>query len=153
MSEKLPVDWEVGDAYAVRTFKAVDGKLESVTQRGGHWEDGVCIATCVVDPEHVAPVDDCTCGVYAWWTVEKLLEQYPDAEQMVAIIRMGGEIIEADNGVKAGEAQIVAWWCADDATELIEACQVSASGARRFFDRDVMATIYPPPAERRNSHG
>ena len=30
----------------------------------------------------------------------------------------GGECIEGDNGVKANAAQIVAWWCAEDAAEL-----------------------------------
>ena len=46
----LPTDIEVGDAYALRTFNAEDGRLVSVTQRGGHWEDGMCEATCLKRP-------------------------------------------------------------------------------------------------------
>ncbi len=150
MSE-LP-DIEVGDAYALRTFKAEDGLLVSVNQGGGHWVDGVCIATCRVDPEHVAPVAGCHCGVYAWWDLDKLEAQYGKfTRHMVAIILMGGEVIEGDKGVKAGEAQIVAWWCAEDATELIAACEASAPDTRRYFDRDVMIGFYPPPPpEERN---
>src|SRR6185295_14363556 len=36
----LPTDIEVGDAYALRTFALKDGRLASIAQRGGHWEDG-----------------------------------------------------------------------------------------------------------------
>ncbi len=148
MSEdtELPTDIEVGDAYALRTFKAEDGRLVSVTQRGGHWEDGVCIATCLKNPDHVAPVRNCTCGVYAFWTVEELLDQYLEcARSMVAVVRLDGLTIEGDNGVKANAAQIVAWWCAEDAAELATACAASAPGTRRYFDRDVMLGLYPAP--------
>ena len=74
------------------------------------------MATCIThpdDPDHEVPVEDCTCGVYAFWTVEELLDQYLDfARRIVAVIRMEGLTIEGDNGVKANAAQIVAWWCA-----------------------------------------
>jgi hypothetical protein len=145
MSE-LPTNWEIGDAYALRTFAVKDGRLTSIVQGGGHWEDGRCIATCRKDPDHVAPVEDCTCGVYAFWTVEELLNQYLDfARHMVAVVRLDGECIEGDNGVKANAAQIVAWWCAEDADELIAACEANAPDTRRYFDRDVMLGLYPAP--------
>ena len=65
------------------------------------------------------PSDNCTCGVYAFWSVEELLNQYPDlARRIVAVVRMDGLTIEGDTGVKAHAAQIVAWWCAEDAAEL-----------------------------------
>ena len=157
----LPTDIEVGDdTYALRTFAVEDGRLVSIAQGGGHWQDGVCLATCIAhpdDPDHKVPVEGCSCGVYAWWTVEQLLDQYLDhARRIVAVIRMEGNCIEGDNGVKANAAQIVAWWCAEeDTAELATACAASAPGARRYFDRDVMVAIYPPPsaAERRNSNG
>ena len=98
-------------------------------------------------------MEDCTCGVYALWTVEELLNQYLDfARHMVAVVRLDGECIEGDNGVKANAAQIVAWWCAEDADELIAACEANAPDTRRYFDRDVMLGLYPPPSaeERRN---
>ena len=66
MSDGLPTDMEVGDTYALRTFKAEDGRLASVVQSrlGGdnHWEDGVCEARCLThpdDPDHQVPALDC----------------------------------------------------------------------------------------------
>lgn len=151
----------IGDAYALRTFRAEDGRLVSVTQTGSHWQDGVCIATCLSNSDHVAPVRNCTCGVYAFWTVEELLDQYlEDARRMVAVIRMDGDVEPGDKGLRARAAQIVAWWCAEDATKLVEASVTSIPATRpdgdrnvvvrRYHDRDVMIGMFPPPPEQRN---
>jgi hypothetical protein len=89
----------------------------------------------------------------AWWTPEQLLDQYEDhAKRVIAVIRMEGACIEGDRGVKSNAAEIVAWWVADcdDTAMLAAACEASAPGTRRFFDRDVMIGLYPPPPERRN---
>jgi hypothetical protein len=159
---ELPPVIRIGDAYALRTFRAEDGRLLSVTQTGGHWEDGMCIATCLKNSDHAAPVRNCTCGVYAFWTVEELLDQYlKDARHMVAVIRMDGDVEPGDKGLRARAAQIVAWWCAEDATELVEACVASIPATRpdgdrnvvvrRYHDRDVMIEMFPPPPlEQRN---
>ena len=105
----------------------------------------MCEATCLRHPndaDHVVPVENCTCGVYAFWTVAELLDQYLEfARHIVAVVRMEGPTIEGDNGVRANAAQIVAWWCAEDAPELATACAASAPGTRRYFDRDVMVHI------------
>jgi hypothetical protein len=151
----LPTDIEVGDAHALRTFAVKDGRLASIVQRGGHWVDGKCMATCPThpnDPGHEVPAEECSCGVYAFWTVEELIDQYLEfARRMVTVVRLDGLTIEGDNGVKANAAQIVAWWCAEDASELATACAAGSPGARRYFDRDVMVHIYglnEPPGER-----
>ncbi|BCP12375.1 hypothetical protein MINTM020_44730 [Mycobacterium paraintracellulare] len=152
----------IGDAYALRTFRAEDGRLASVAQAGSHWQDGVCIATCLSNPDHVAPVRNCTCGVYAFWSVEELLDQYLEsARQMVAVIRMDGDVEPGDKGLRASAAQIVAWWCAEDATELVEASVASIPATRpdddrnvvvrRYHDRDVMIGMFPPPQQQRNN--
>ncbi len=98
------------------------------------------------------PSDDCTCGVYAFWSVEELLNQYLDfACRIVAVVRLDGLTIEGDNGVKANAAQIMACWCAEDDPELAAACAASSPDTRRYFDRDVMVHIYgldEPPGER-----
>jgi hypothetical protein len=62
--------------------------------------------------------------------------------------------------LRARAAQIVAWWCAEDATELVEACVASIPATRsdgdrnvvvrRYHDRDVMIGMFPPPLERRS---
>jgi hypothetical protein len=81
----------------------------------GHWEDGKCTATCPThpnDPGHEVPADKCSCGVYAFWTVEELLDQYLEfARRIVTVIRLDDLTIAGDNGVKANAAQIVSWWC------------------------------------------
>ena len=44
------------------------------------------------DPDHEVPAEDCTCGVYAFWTVEELLNQYLDfARRIVAVVRLDGD--------------------------------------------------------------
>jgi hypothetical protein len=142
----LPTDIEVGDAYALRTFAVKDGRLASIVQGGGHWENGVCVATCTRspdDPDHEVPAETCSCGIYSYWTLDELLHQYADfARRIVAVVRLDGLTIEGDNGVKANAAQIVAWWCAEDDRELATVCTVSSPGARRYFDRDVMVRIH-----------
>jgi hypothetical protein len=155
----LPTDIEVGDAYALRTFAVKDGRLASIVQGGGHWENGVCVARCVThpdDPDHEVPAERCSCGVYAFWTIEELLHQYLEfARRIVTVVRLDGLTIEGDNGVKANAAQIVAWWCAEDASELATACAASSPGTRRYFDRDVMVRIHGlrESPEERNQHG
>ncbi|KQH80141.1 hypothetical protein AO501_32810 [Mycobacterium gordonae] len=142
----LPTDIEVGDAHALRTFAVKDGRLTSIAQCGSHWKEGKCEAICLCspdDPDHEVPSTDCTCGVYAFWTVEELLNQYRDfARRIVAVVRMDGLTIEGENGVKANAAQIVAWWCAEDEPELVAACVASAPGTRRYFDREVMIQLH-----------
>ena len=143
----LPTDIEVGDAYALRTFAVKDGRLASIVQGGGHWENGVCVAICTKNtdnPDHEIPADRCHCGVYAFWTVAELVDQYPDfTRNIVAVVRLDGMTIEGDNGVKTARAQIVAWWCAEDAApRLATVCAASSPGARRYFDRDVMVRMY-----------
>ena len=92
MSDPLPTEIEVGDAHALRTFAVKDGRMTSIAQRGAHWKDGKCLAVCLTYPEdadHEVPSDDCTCGVYAFWTVAELLGENPAQE-------------ESDGGAQAG---------------------------------------------------
>ena len=151
----LPTDIEVGDEHALRTFDVKDGRLVSIVQGGGHWENGVCIARCPNhpdDPDHEVPAEGCSCGVYSYWTIAELVHQYAKfARRIVAVVRLDGLTIEGDNGVKANAAQIMAWWCAEDDPELAAACAASSPDTRRYFDRDVMVHIYglnEPPGER-----
>ena len=105
MSDALPTEWVVGeDTYAVRTFKAEDGQLTSVNQGGGHWADGMCIATRPRDTEHVAPVPGCRCGVYAWWTVEQLLDQYAECARYMVAVDPHGQTMH--RGPQRGEGRV-----------------------------------------------
>ena len=144
----LPTNIEFGDTYALRTFAVKDGRLASSSRRESHWVDGVCVAICTQNP--ATPTTRYRtrglCGVYRFWTVAELLDQYTKfARRIVTVVRMDGLTIEGDNGVKASAAQIVAWWCEEDATASyarLAACAASAPGARRYFDRDVMVHIH-----------
>ena len=153
MSDGLPVEWEVGDGitYALRTFDVKGGELVSIAQRGRqHWEGGVCIAVCLNkpdDPEHVVPAEGCMCGVWAYWTVADLFKQHDGAygqyaSRIITAIRMGGDCIDAEDGVRAASAQIVAWWCAQDDPKAARACTASIPATRRVGDR---GTVVDPP--------
>ena len=141
----LPTDIEVGDAYALRTFAVKDGRLASIAQGGGHWEDGVCVATCPAIPR---PRPRGARGGLHVRRLRLLDRRGTDppvrdfARRIVAVIRLDGESIEGDNGVKANAAQIVAWWCAEDDRRASHGVRGQSPGTRRYFDRDVMVRIH-----------
>jgi len=138
------VDLVVG-MYALRTFKIVDGQLSSVAVGAGHWENGVCTAICTRNPDHVAPEDGCTCGIYGTHTLEGLFNQYGEfACRIIAVIAAEGPTVIGTTGLRTAAARIVAYWCADPdrAQSEVDACAAQCPGARRFYDLDVMARLY-----------
>jgi hypothetical protein len=103
----------------------------------------------------VVPADDCTCGVYCYWTVEDLVHEdgryTKEASEIVAVVLLYGRTIDGDNGTRAKAARIVAYWCAEDKPKLARACAASAPEAQRYFDRDVMVHLHEcdrPTSER-----
>jgi hypothetical protein len=138
----------VGDIYAFRTFHVLDGKLASIAvtpdddDKGG-WNDGMCEAHCRRGAEHQAPVKDCRCGVYGFYTIDHLLTQYPEqAKRIVAVITIRGRVAVDDKGLRATAARVVAYWCAEDAIVEAAVCARDCPGARQFSDRGVMTRIY-----------
>jgi hypothetical protein len=146
-----PLDIIIG-VHGLRTFiVSADGKLSSVTQRGGHWEDGVCIARCLAytsdDPDnpHVAPEKDCRCGIYATLSLEVLFSQYPEpASRIVTVIAAEGKTRLGTVGLRTAAARVVAYWVADPLDHPVEAkaCADQLPGARRFFNMAMMARMY-----------
>jgi hypothetical protein len=137
-------DLAVG-VYALRTFAVADGKLSSVIQGAGHWDDGVCEARCVKDPTHEAPADGCKCGIYGTHTLEALFSQYPEhSSRIVAVIAPEGRTVTGPKGLRTAFARIVAYWCAEPDRSPSEAdvCAEQCPGARRFYDLNVMARLY-----------
>jgi hypothetical protein len=111
-------DLAVG-VYALRTFAVADGKLSSVIQGAGHWDDGVCEARCVKDPTHEAPADGCKCGIYGTHTLEALFSRYPEhSSRIVAVIAPEGRTVTGPKGLRTAFARIVAYWCAEPAGRL-----------------------------------
>lgn len=139
-----PTEIEVG-VYALRTFAIKSSKLTSIVQGAGHWKDGMCVAKCDVkpdDPEHVPPAEKCGCGIYAFFTVEELFDQYPEfAHRIIGVITAQGLTTIGTKGLKTAAARVVAWWCRDDDADA-KVCAASCPGTRRYYDLDVMTRIY-----------
>jgi len=138
-------DIVIKDLFGLRTFKAVDGKLSSVVVGTGYWEDGMCDAICVShkdDLDHVAPAEGCHCGIYAAYTLRLLVTQYKEeAEKIIAVVKATGTTITGDDGFKTRQAEVVAYWAADNTAEE-KACDAHCPDARRWFDRDLMIAIF-----------
>ena len=112
---------EFGDAYALRTFAVKDGRLASSSRRRATgWtasarRSAFSIAT--------TPIMRCPRAGLLWRLLlldrRELLDQYAQfARNIIAVIRLDELTIEGDKGVQANAAQIVAWWCAEEAPEL-----------------------------------
>ena len=105
--------------YALRTFKidAKRGRLLPVNTGAGlratqldAWEpSGVCIAECRHLP-HAAPHPTCQCGIYGFANLEHLRRQYIQADHVVAVISVEGQVVVGSRGVRAQAARIVGLW-------------------------------------------
>jgi hypothetical protein len=141
-----PTDIAVA-VHALRTFKiGADGKLGSLNgggAKGAHWENGQCDAQCSVkpdDPDHVAPVEGCSCGIYGCLSLSKLFEQYgSEASAIVAVIAVEGRTALGGVGLKASSAWVIAYWRPADDPDLADD---EVPGARRYFNLSLMARVY-----------
>jgi hypothetical protein len=144
-----PVEPEVG-RYALRTFAIKSGKLASIIQDAGHWENGTCVAQCVRTAEdeepHEAPAAGCSCGIYGTLSLGALFDQYAEfACRIIAVIAAEHTTFIGTVGLRTAAARVVAYWCAEpDHRQPSEAdvCTQQCPGARRFYDLDVMARLY-----------
>jgi hypothetical protein len=140
------VDIEIRNMFGLRTFKVIDGALSSVVAGTGHWVNGECTAICNgnTDPDHVAPADDCRCGIYATHSLDGLMRQYrAPASRIVAVIQATGATVTGDTGFRTAKAQIVAYWLGFDArVEAAVLAEQCPPDAQRWHDRDLMARIF-----------
>jgi hypothetical protein len=143
----------VGDVYAFRTFVIAKDKLVSIgfgqgtadddDEDGGKWVNGMIEARCLVNDDHVAPVRDCSCGVYGFYDIEHLATQYPEpVKRIVAVIAIGGRVLVDEKGLRATRARVVAYWCAEGADDEGAVCAADCPDTRRFRDRGLMALFY-----------
>ena len=78
------------------------------------------------DPDHEVPSERVLVRRLRILDRQGTANQYLEfARRIVTVVRLDGLTIEGDNGVKANAAQIMAWWCAEDAPELATACVAS----------------------------
>lgn len=136
-------DIVIEDMFGLRTFKIVDGALSSVVAGTGHWVNGECTAICTRNADHVAPHDDCMCGIYATHSLDGLMAQYrKQACRIVAVIQAVGATVTGGTGFRTAKAQIVAYWVGFGARTEEQACTEHCPGARRWFNRDLMIEIF-----------
>src|SRR5882757_73558 len=104
----------VGEVYALRTFRinTDDGTLVPVAQPAEYraWAGGSAEATCARGRDHVAPDENCRCGVYAFGSVAEITRQYGQGQRVLAVVACHGKIIAGTKGLRAQRAKVVALW-------------------------------------------
>ncbi|MDF0531502.1 hypothetical protein P0W64_18340 [Tsukamurella sp. 8F] len=115
------------EVYGVRAFKidatqfeawvAVEGRVPSsflvspVVDELGGWPDLQGEAACLYQRDHAVPDFDCTCGLYAFNSLQALEHAIPEARlEAVAIVALEGRVIAHDRGYRAERMRVVAVW-------------------------------------------
>lgn len=142
------------DVYALRTFYlSLDMHLLPVTDPSSDWVGGTCVADCRAGRSHgPAPVDYCTCGIYAVKNLDNL--NYPSARGLVAVVRLEGPTIEGDLGYRAAAARVVALWIAPGVVKSEEHSKLQANlpGVPFFDGLDDMVDHFPGVDRTANHH-
>ena len=96
----------VGELRGYRQFDLrPDGLYPRVHAKVGPWHGRLERASCVVAPEHQAPVSGCTCGLYAWYLPGSATVT---PGPVSAVVAASGRCILGDRGVRAAAARIEA---------------------------------------------
>lgn len=82
-----------------------EGRLAPLFAEARPWESKTTQARCVVQPGHRPPVDDCTCGLYAWHHPDDALVRSAPG-LVVAAVRAHGRIVLGEHGFRAERAEI-----------------------------------------------
>ncbi|HVX45404.1 MAG TPA: hypothetical protein VHC49_16045 [Mycobacteriales bacterium] len=138
----------VGEIYAVRTFRVStdDGSLVPIAQSGQFqaWRSGRAEAVCARSRDHVAPDEDCTCGLYAFGSLAELERQYVQTRRVMAVVACHGKVISGTKGVRAQHARVVALWVDPNLPRaLIDKVRSRYSQVPMFSDREVMLAEFP----------
>lgn len=138
----------VGEIYAVRTFRVStdDGSLIPIAQSGQFqaWRSGAADAVCARAREHVAPDEDCTCGVYAFGSVEELERQYVQTRRVLAVVACHGKVISGTKGVRAQHARVAALWLDPGMPRtLVQKVRQRYAHLPVFTDREAMLAEFP----------
>lgn len=100
------------------------------------------------DALHVAPVLNCSCGIYGTLSLQHLHNQYPSyANEIVCVIAAEGSTILGSRGLRTAAARVIAYWAASKKTRNIAAKQFNspvneAIGYKRL---NAMLTVYEIP--------
>lgn len=100
-----------GPLYGLRTWKVVGergAERLSGPYAGTLWPDGGVWmqATCRLDGAHIAPVGDCTCGVYGWHPSRRSARRVLAVRREIAgIVETRGAVEVHVDGFRAQEAR------------------------------------------------
>lgn len=138
----------VGEIYAVRTFRIStdDGSLVPIAQSGQFqaWRSGRADAVCARSRDHVAPDEDCTCGLYAFGSTAELERQYVQTRRVLAVVACHGKVISGTKGVRAQHAGVVALWIDPNMPRLlIDKVRSRYPHVPMYSDRDAMLAEFP----------
>jgi hypothetical protein len=101
------------------TFKRGRAVLHSLNCPGKWSAGGACpwqragrnwvVASCTTygGRRHSAPVEDCSCGLYAMNTVRDLLVRWSGSEMVLGRVELARKVIEHDYGYRAERARVV----------------------------------------------
>jgi hypothetical protein len=150
------VELHVGEIRALRTFRVGAGGVLYPLFSPDPWMPGANAARCVrrrmlggalsTERTHEVPGTDCTCGYYAYGSVEAASE-YPNAEYVLAVVSCWGHLVAGTRGIRAQYARIDAIWMSP-----VVPADLADSVARRYpevavcADRNLMLSRYPPLA-------
>ncbi|MDT4930542.1 MAG: hypothetical protein QOF92_3409 [Pseudonocardiales bacterium] len=141
----------VGEIRALRSFRiGPQGALYPLFSETA-WTTGTNTARCrlpdltgrrLTDP-HTAPEPDCSCGFYAYGTVEAAAE-YPHARHVLAIIACWGRTVAGTRGVRAQHARIEAIWISSRVpTELAAMLAARYPEIAVYTDKETMLAEHP----------
>jgi hypothetical protein len=121
---RIPDGIEPIVAYRAWNFNVAGGRAElsPITHPGDQW-DGATLrwvtASChrVTNPWHVAPMEECTCGFYAWRTLNPMIVGMAGSSAVAAAtadrtgivlgrVEFAGKVIEHELGYRAERARI-----------------------------------------------
>jgi hypothetical protein len=142
---------QVGEIRAVRTFRiGPGGELFALFSRTP-WAEGINTASCRLaapakHPDgspHQAPEPDCSCGFYAYGSVDAARE-YPFAEHVLAVVACWGGVIAGTRGLRAQHCRIEALWLSDAVpVDLAAQLRERYPSVAVFRDRDTLLAEYP----------
>jgi len=143
---------QVGEIYALRTFRVgLGGRLYPLFS-GSPWVDGPNVAGCLrlrrgaESAIHVAPGEHCTCGFYAYGG-EAAAGDYPHSRHVLAVVACWGRVIAGTRGLRAERARIVALWLSDTVPEdLVADVRSAYPSVEVYRDRARMLAEHPATA-------
>lgn len=140
-----------GSVRAVRTFRLLrGGALAPISSRTA-WTAGTNTADCDrqvsgTTGEHLAPAPGCTCGIWAFGSLQALRESdLGEQGTVVGVISCHGQVVPATLGLRAQHATVDALWLAPEVDDgLRREVAGRYPGAALYRSLPAMMSEHPP---------